>query len=153
VARRYYFDIFSSTADKRISRTSLQKNRIQGTNRMYALFYFFAWAAMWVWVVKTRGDWNLLLANLAGAASGFLVALAISIVCSGLFPSAVPPSSANMLRDLLEVMTTAGALAGVWMWMLRRPQPEQPLARHLLAGLCGMTAGITTLMFFVLNFR
>lgn len=120
---------------------------------MYALFYFFAWAAMWVWVVKTRGNWNLLLANLAGAASGFLVALAISIVCSGLFPSAVPPSSANLLRDLLEVMTTTGALAGVWMWMLRRPQPEQPLARHLLAGLCGLTAGVTTLMFFVLNFR
>jgi len=120
---------------------------------MYALFYFFAWAAVWVWVVKTRGTWNLLLANLAGAASGFLVALAISIACSGLFPSAVPPPSANMLRDLLEVLTTAGVLAGVWMWMLRRPQPEQPLARHLLAGLCGMTAGITTLMFFVLNFR
>ena len=32
--------------------------------------FFLAWAAMWVWVVRHRGAWNLIVANALGAASG-----------------------------------------------------------------------------------
>ncbi|WP_460096855.1 hypothetical protein [Pseudomonas sp. H3_C08] len=51
------------------------------------------------------------------------------------------------------MITTFGVLAGVWMWLVRRPRPEHPLARQLFAGICGLAAGVTTLAFFALNFH
>jgi hypothetical protein len=152
VARRYYFDILPSTASKEVASASMEIN-FQRENTMMALLYFFVWAAVWAWVVQSRGAWNLILANLAGAACGLMVAMTFSVVCSGLFPSVVPPAPASLASSVLQVITTIGALAGVWMWLVRRPQPEHPLARQLFAGLCGLAAGVTTLMFFALNFH
>ena len=54
---------------------------------MDVLFFFIAWAGMWVWVVRNRGAWNLLLANVLGAASGMVVAVAVSELWIGLFGS------------------------------------------------------------------
>jgi hypothetical protein len=44
------------------------------------------------------------------------------------------------------------ALAGVWMWIARRPQPEHPIARQLLGAICGFACGVTTRVFISLNF-
>ena len=44
---------------------------------MDVLLFFIAWAGRWVWVVRTRSGWNLLLANLLGAASGLMVGLVV----------------------------------------------------------------------------
>ncbi|CAI8716934.1 Transmembrane protein 144 [Pseudomonas sp. IT-232MI5] len=118
-----------------------------------AVLYFFVWGAVWAWVVQTRGAWNLILANLAGAASGFIVAMIFSVICAGLFPAHVPPATENLASSVLQMITTFGVLAGVWMWLVRRPRPEHPLARQLFAGICGLAAGVTTLAFFALNFH
>jgi hypothetical protein len=120
---------------------------------MLALFYLFVWTAVWMWVVTNRGTWNLILANLAGAASGFIVALTVSAIGSSLFPSAIYPAPENEASKLWQVITTAGALAGVWMWMVRRSRPEHPVLRQLFAGFCAMAAGATTMMVLVLGFH
>ena len=117
---------------------------------MDVLVFFVVWPAMWVWVVKVRGTWNLLLANVLGAISGMIVGLTSAQLCAGLFGSARPPVP-GVIGTLLEMMATAGALIGVWMWVARRSQVEPPIARQLLAALCGTAAGITTLAFFALT--
>ncbi|QJP97404.1 hypothetical protein [Pseudomonas fluorescens] len=113
-------------------------------------FCLLAWAAMWVWVVQRRGSWNLFLANLLGAASGLVVGLVVSEFYIGLFGSTRPHVS-GLTGTLLEMMTTAAALIGVWMLVARRSQVEPVIARQLLAGLCGTVAGITALAFFALK--
>jgi len=117
---------------------------------MDAAFCLLAWVTMWVWVVKHRGTWNLFLANLLGAASGMLVGLVVSEFYIGLLGSSRPHVT-GLTTTLLEMMTTAAALVGVWMLVARRSQVEPLIARQLLAGLCGTVAGITALAFFALK--
>ncbi|WP_460096852.1 hypothetical protein [Pseudomonas sp. H3_C08] len=74
MARRYYFAILPSTASNEVASASME-SIFRGRNTLMAVLYFFVWAAVWAWVVQTRGAWNLILANLAGAASGFIVAM------------------------------------------------------------------------------
>jgi hypothetical protein len=114
---------------------------------MDVVFFFIAWIGMWVWVVRQRGAWNLLLANVLGAASGMIVGLVVSQLCVGLFGSSRPPVP-GLVGSILEMLATAAALSGVWMLVARRSQVEHPVARQLLAGLCGVVAGITAIMFF-----
>ena len=120
---------------------------------MLALFYLFTWTAVWLWVVSERGTWNLILANLAGAASGFMVALTVSEIGSSFFPSDISSAQKYHAGTLLHMLTTAGALAGVWMWMVRRPTPQHPVVRHLLAGVCAIAAGVATMIFLTVIFR
>lgn len=152
MARSYYFAILPSIANNEVANASMEIN-FQGENTMMALLYFFVWAAVWAWLVQTRGEWNLILANLAGAASGFIVAMIFSVICSGLFPAHVPPSPENLASSVFQMISTFGVLAGVWMWLVSRPRPEHPLARQLFASVCGLAAGMTTLAFFALNFH
>ena len=118
-----------------------------------AIFYFFVWAGVWAWVLHCRGGWNLILGNLAGAASGFVVAMIVSVVCSALFPSLATKASEGLASSVFQIMTTAGMLAGVWMWMVNRRAPQTPWARRLLAGLCAIAAGIMTLIILVKIFH
>ncbi|WP_256573827.1 hypothetical protein [Pseudomonas sp. ok266] len=152
MARSYYFAILPSTASNEVASASME-SIFRGRNTLMAVLYFFVWAAVWAWVVQTRGAWNLILANLAGAASGFIVAMIFSVICSSLFPAHVSPSPENLASSVLQMITTFGVLAGVWMWLVRRPRPEHPLARQLFAGICGLAGGVTTLAFFALNFH
>jgi hypothetical protein len=57
------------------------------------------------------------------------------------------------MGSLLEMLATAAALTGVWMLVARRSQVEHPVARQLLAGLCGVVAGITAIMFLFRSIR
>ncbi|AWA41306.1 MULTISPECIES: hypothetical protein [Pseudomonas] len=111
---------------------------------------FFAWAAMWVWVVRQRGAWNLILANVLGAASGMMVGVVVSEFYIRLFGADRPPIP-GLMGTVLQMLTTAAALVGVWMLVSHRSQVEHPVARQLLAGLCGTVAGLTTFMFFALK--
>ncbi|EZP31278.1 hypothetical protein [Pseudomonas sp. RIT288] len=115
---------------------------------MDVLFFFIAWAGMWVWVVRNRSGWNLLLANLLGAASGLMVGLVVWQLYIGLFGSSSPPVL-GFMRTVLEVLSLAAAVIGVWMLVAHRSQVEHPVLRQMLAGLCGTVAGITTIVFFV----
>lgn len=116
---------------------------------MNTLFALTALAGMWIWVVKNRGDWHLFLANLAGAGAGLVAIVVESILLAGFFDSELPK---GLALSLFAVLTSAGAFAGVWMWIARRPQPEHPVARHLLGAICGFASGVTTLVFISLNF-
>lgn len=120
---------------------------------MLALLYLFIWTLVWVWTATERGNWNLIQANLAGAAGGFVVAMTVSVIGSRLFPADAASSTPFEAASILAVTTTAGVLAGVWMWMARRPRPEHPLVRHMVAGLCALAAGVTTLTIIAVNFR
>jgi len=119
---------------------------------MLALLYLFIWTVVWVWIATERGNWNLIQANLAGAAGGFVVAMTVSIIGSSLFPSDAA-SSTHFKGSVMAVTTTAGVLAGVWMWLASRPRPAHPLVRHMVAGLCALAAGVTTLTIIAVNFR
>ena len=59
-----------------------------------ALFVFGVWAGVWRWVVKCRGTWNLIFANLAGAAAGFIVSTVVLIIHNGFFPVEKPDTTA-----------------------------------------------------------
>jgi len=96
MARRYYFAILPSTASNEVASASME-SIFRGRNTLMAVLYFFVWAAVWAWVVQTRGAWKLILANLAGAASGFIVAMIFSVICSGLFPAHVSPSTLHQM--------------------------------------------------------
>ena len=114
---------------------------------MDVLFFFIAWAGMWVWVVRNRSSWNLLLANLLGAASGLMVGVVVEQLYVGLF-GAPRPTVPSLMRTVVEVLSFAAAVIGVWMLVAHRSQMEHPVLRQLLAGLCGIVAGITAIMFF-----
>ncbi|WP_236181222.1 MULTISPECIES: hypothetical protein [Pseudomonas] len=116
---------------------------------MDGVFALMAWAGMWVWVVRHRGAWNLLLANVLGAASGMVVGVVISELCIGLFGSSRPPIY-GVMGTLLEIMTMVAALVGVWMLVARRSQAEHPFMRQLQAAVCGMVACITSIIFFAI---
>ena len=92
---------------------------------MDVAFFFIAWIGMWVWVVRQRGAWNLLLANVLGAASGMIVGLVVSQLCVGLFGSSRPPVP-GVMGSLLEMLATAAALSGVWMLVARRSKSNIP---------------------------
>ncbi|WP_192562322.1 hypothetical protein [Pseudomonas gozinkensis] len=108
-----------------------------------------AWAGMWVWVVRHRGAWNLLLANVLGAASGMVVGVAVSELCIGLFGSTRPPIY-GVMGILLEIMATVATLVGVWMLVARRSQAEHPVMRQLQAAACGMVACLVAIIFFAI---
>lgn len=145
MARRYYFAILPSTVGE--GANSLNRVYLKGKNTMDWAVFFLAWAAMWVWVVRHRGAWNLIVANALGAASGMMVGLVFSELYIGLLGSSRPPRPEGMWT-VFEFLTIAAALAGAWMWVARRSGIEHPIARQLLAGLCGVVAGVTALMFF-----
>jgi len=58
----------------------------------------------------------------------------------------------NLNRSLVVFTTSAGVLAGVWLWIANRHQPEHPVARQLLGAVCGFAAGMVALLVLAVNF-
>ncbi|MFG6205530.1 hypothetical protein [Pseudomonas retamae] len=117
---------------------------------MDALLCAGVMAAMWFWVVRQRGNWNLLLANLAGAGSAVVAGIVFTLIYDGLFGTTM--ATPGLHGSLVSFMTSAGVLAGVWLWMAKRRQPAHPVARQLLAGGCGFAVGMVTLVFLAANY-
>ncbi|MCF5704516.1 MULTISPECIES: hypothetical protein [Pseudomonas] len=117
---------------------------------MDALLCLLVMGGTWLWVVKQRGEWNLLLANLAGAGSSVVTGIVFTLIYGGLIGTSM--ATTNLDRSLVVFMASAGVLAGVWMWVANRRQPEHPIARQLLGAVCGFTAGMITLMFLAVNY-
>ena len=105
-------------------------------------------AGMWTWVVKSRGEWNLILANLAGLGSGLIVYVVSAVVLEDVFDLENPK---NLAYSIIALMTSLGALFGVWIWIASQPQPEHAVARHLLGALGGLLAGVVMMSIFALN--
>jgi hypothetical protein len=99
---------------------------------MDAVLCLVVMAAMWFWVVRQRGHWNLLLANLAGAGSAVVAGIVFTLLYDGLFGTTM--AAPGLHNSLVVFMTSAGVLAGVWLWIAKRRQPAHPVARQLLAG-------------------
>jgi hypothetical protein len=116
---------------------------------MDAVLCLVVMAAMWFWVVRQRGHWNLLLANLAGAGSAVVAGIVFTLLYDGLFGTTM--AAPGLHNSLVVFMTSAGVLAGVWLWIAKRRQPAHPVARQLLAGACGVAAGMVTLIFLAAN--
>ncbi|MFJ4494964.1 hypothetical protein [Pseudomonas atacamensis] len=117
---------------------------------MDAVLCLVVMAAMWFWVVRQRGQWNLLLANLAGAGSAVVAGIVFTLLYDGLFGTTM--AAPGLHNSLVVFMTSAGVLAGVWLWIAKRRQPTHPVARQLLAGACGFAAGMITLIFLAANY-
>lgn len=117
---------------------------------MDALLCLLVMAGTWMWVVKQRGEWNLLLANLAGAGSSVVTGIVFTLIYSGVIGTTM--ATPNLNHSLVVFMNSAAVLAGVWMWVAHRRQPEHPVARQLLGALCGFAAGMTALMFLAMNY-
>ncbi|MBC3209096.1 hypothetical protein HU755_20015 [Pseudomonas sp. SWRI111] len=117
---------------------------------MDAVLCLAAMAAMWFWVVRQRGQWNLPLANVAGAGSAVVMGIVFTLIYDGLFGTTM--AAPGLHNSLVVFMTSAGVLAGVWLWIAKRRQPEHPVARQLLAGTSGFAAGMVTLMFLAANY-
>ncbi|WP_166218846.1 hypothetical protein [Pseudomonas atagonensis] len=111
---------------------------------MDALWCLLVIAGTWYWVVKQRGEWNLFLANLAGLGSGLVVGMVFTLVYDGLFGTTM--ATPNLARSLQVLMTSGGVLAGIWMWVANRGEPQHPVARQLLGALCGFAGGATALV-------
>jgi hypothetical protein len=118
---------------------------------MKTLVAISALVGMWIWVVRNRGNWHPFLANLAGAGAGLVAIGVVAVLNAALFGTELH-EGINIGVSLLAIMTSAGACAGVWMWLANRPQPEHPVARQLLGALCGFVSGVTTLVFFSLTY-
>lgn len=117
---------------------------------MDALLCLLVMAGTWLWVVKQRGEWNLLLGNLAGAGSSVVTAIVFTLIYDGVIGTSM--ATPNLDRSLLVFITSAGVLAGVWVWIANRRQPEHPVARQLLGAVCGFAAGMATLLFLAVNY-
>lgn len=117
---------------------------------MDAVLCLLVMAGTWFWVVKQRGEWNLWVANLAGAGSSVVTGIVFTLIYGGLIGTSM--ATQNLDRSLVVFITSAGVLAGVWMWVANRRQPEHPVARQLLGAVCGFAAGMTTLTFLAVNY-
>jgi hypothetical protein len=113
---------------------------------MDAWLFMFVHVVTWIWVVGERGRWNLLVANCAGFISGWIVGWVFVILYQWIFAGAnmaMPPIPA---RSLLIVMSGAGALVGMWMWVAQLKRPESSLLRHLIGAVYGTAAGAIALL-------
>lgn len=95
-------------------------------------------AGVWIWVVRCRGTWNLLIANLAGAIGGFIVALMIVSVVIEILGFGRPGSA----QKLIMSMSAAGAGIGTWLWVYRIRRAQHPVFRLLIGGVCGLFASV-----------
>ena len=77
---------------------------------MDAVLCLVVMAAMWFWVVRQRGHWNLLLANLAGAGSAVVAGIVFTLLYDGLFGTTM--AAPGLHNSLVVFMTSAGVLAG-----------------------------------------
>jgi len=117
---------------------------------MDALLCLLVMAGTWWWVVKQRGEWNLLLANLAGAGSSVVTGIVFTLIYGGIIGTSM--ATPNLDRSLVVFINSAGVLAGVWLWIAHRRQPEHPVARQLLGAVCGLVAGMATLLFLAVSY-
>ncbi|WP_225926901.1 hypothetical protein [Pseudomonas triticicola] len=90
------------------------------------------------------------MANLAGAGSAVVAGIVFTLLYDGLFGTTM--AAPGLHNSLVVFMTSAGVLAGVWLWIAKRRQPAHPVARQLLAGACGFAAGMITLIFLAANY-
>ncbi|WP_415757802.1 hypothetical protein [Pseudomonas sp. LT1P18] len=95
-------------------------------------------AGVWIWVVKCRGNRNLLIANLGGAIGGFIVALMIVSVAIEILGFGRPGSA----DKLMVSMITATAGIGTWLWVNRIRRAQHPVFRLLIGGVCGLFASV-----------
>ncbi|MGY2443707.1 hypothetical protein [Pseudomonas sp. SDO52101_S400] len=117
---------------------------------MDALLCLLVMAGTWLWVVKQRGEWNLLLGNLAGAGSSVVTGIVFTLIYDRVIGTTM--ATPNLDRSLVVFITSASVLAGVWLWIANRRQPEHPVARQLLGAVCGFAAGMATLLFIAVNY-
>ncbi|WP_148050754.1 hypothetical protein [Pseudomonas moraviensis] len=108
--------------------------------------FVLALVVTWVWVVGERGDWNLVTANLAGCFAGWVVGLVVKAVYEGFVGGTSMQSSPHVVRSLLMVLSSLGAFAGVWIWVVHRKRPTSKLTRHIIGAAFGIFAGFDTLM-------
>ncbi|ANH99861.1 hypothetical protein A8L59_21375 [Pseudomonas koreensis] len=117
---------------------------------MDALLCLLVMAGTWFWVVKQRGEWNLLLGNLAGAGSSVVTGIVFTLIYDAVIGTSM--ATPNLDRSLVVFTTSAGVLAGVWLWIANRRHPEHPIARQLLGAACGFAAGMATLLVLAVNY-
>lgn len=67
-------------------------------------------AGMWTWVVKSRGEWNLVLANLAGLGSGLIVYVVSAVVLEDVFDLENPKNLAYSIIALMTAHDESGCL-------------------------------------------
>ncbi|MDI1331753.1 hypothetical protein [Pseudomonas sp.] len=109
---------------------------------MIVLLLFFGSAAgVWLWVVKKRGAWSLLFANLAGAFSGFIIGSLLLILYGKVFdPASVHP---NAGRSLVAFLTAMGVGIGAWMLITRGTHtPLKKFLLNLFGGLAGLLGAL-----------
>lgn len=111
---------------------------------MDALLCLLMMAGTWLWVVKQRGEWNLLLGNLAGAGSSVVTGIVFTLIYDRVIGTTM--ATPNLDRSLVVFITSASVLAGVWLWIANRSQPTHPVARQLLGAVCGSAAGMAILL-------
>ncbi|MHC5130162.1 hypothetical protein ACYSTU_03365 [Pseudomonas glycinis] len=85
-------------------------------------------------------------ANLAGCFAGWVVGLVVKAVYEGFVGETSMQSSPHVVRSLLMVLSSLGAFAGVWIWVVQRKRPTSKLTRHIIGAAFGIFAGFDTLM-------
>ncbi|WP_192558933.1 hypothetical protein [Pseudomonas allokribbensis] len=66
---------------------------------MDALLCLMVLAGTWWWVVKQRGEWNLLLGNLAGAGSSVVTGIVFTLIYDGVILAYEEDCLSPPLRD------------------------------------------------------
>lgn len=99
-------------------------------------------AAVWVWIVRCRGARNLLIANLAGAIGGFIVALMIVSVAIEILGYGRPDSA----EKLMVSMITVCAGIGTWHFVYRIHRARHPVSLLLIGGVYGFFASVVALL-------
>ncbi len=114
---------------------------------MAILVFFAASAGSWFWIVRNRGSFNLLFANLTGALASLMIGIIVLI-----FLAPDETRTREPAYFLYSFMAIIGAFVGTWRFVSSRFKPEEyPVARHLIAGSCSLvTASITLVVWAVI---
>lgn len=115
---------------------------------MAILVFFAASAGSWFWIVRNRGSFNLLFANLTGALASLIIGIVVLI-----FLAPDDTRTREPAYFLYSFMAIIGAFVGTWRFVSGRFKPEEyPVARHVIAGLSSLVAASITLVLWALIF-
>jgi hypothetical protein len=115
---------------------------------MAILVFFAASAGSWFWIVRNRGSFNLLFANLTGALASLIIGIVLLMFLAPDETKAQGPA-----YFLYSFMAIIGAFVGTWRFVSGRFKPQEyPVARHVIAGLCSLVAASIALVVWALIF-